>query len=220
MCAAGAVASAFLAQGAQAASHLWRFNEVFSSADGTVQFIEMKECCGAQNETYLGGKWIRSVATGHQYTFPHNIPCSNCTANRHLLIATPAFAALPGAPEPDYILPPEAFFSITGDTLQYWMYGAATWTFGAVPTNGVDSLARNGTVGPNSPTNFAGETGSVVVPCDPADVDRSGGVDADDLVAVILAWGPNPGDPADVNGDGEVDVDDMLEVVLAWGPCE
>ncbi len=39
----------------------------------------------------------------------------------------------------------------------------ALWTFGAVPTDGVNSLSRDGTVEPNSPTNYAGETGSVDV---------------------------------------------------------
>ena len=48
------------------------------------------------------------------------------------------------------------------------------------------------------------------------------GVDADDLVAVILAWGcvnpPGPC-PADADGSGVVDADDLVMVILAWGPC-
>ena len=68
------------------ASHLWRFNEVFSNADGTVQFIELRECCGADNEVVLLDKWVRSATTGMQYTFPANLPCSDCTANAHLLL--------------------------------------------------------------------------------------------------------------------------------------
>ena len=97
----GLVCIAALALGtppALAGSHLWRIHEVFSSADGSVQFIEMKECCGANNETGLSGKWVRSLTTGNQFNFPGNLPC--CTANRHLLLATEAFAALPGAPTP------------------------------------------------------------------------------------------------------------------------
>ena len=89
---------------AQAAAHLWRIHEVFSSAGGGVQFIEMVECCGADNETFLGDKTILSDATGNQFIFPSNLPCTDCTANRHLLLATEAFAALPGAPTPDYII--------------------------------------------------------------------------------------------------------------------
>jgi hypothetical protein len=59
-------------------------------------------------------------------------------------------------------------------------------------------------------------------PC-PADIDGNGDVDADDLVAVILAWGctnpPGPC-PADADGSGTVDADDLTLVILAWGPCQ
>lgn len=57
--------------------------------------------------------------------------------------------------------------------------------------------------------------------CD-ADIDMTGSVDVDDLVAVILAWGPCPPDlpcPADIDGSTVVDVDDLVAVILAWGPC-
>jgi hypothetical protein len=61
-----------------------------------------------------------------------------------------------------------------------------------------------------------------IEPC-PADVNSSGIVDVDDLVAVILAWGPCPTPPAscdaDTNASGAVDADDLLSVILAWGAC-
>jgi 6-phosphogluconolactonase (cycloisomerase 2 family) len=62
----------------------------------------------------------------------------------------------------------------------------------------------------------------VQVDC-PADVNHSGEVDVDDLIAVILGWGPcTPPPPCvgDVNGNGGVDVDDLIAVILAWGPCD
>ncbi len=52
----------------------------------------------------------------------------------------------------------------------------------------------------------------------PADMNASGTVDVDDLIAVILSWGASGG-PADINGDGTVNVDDLIAVILAWGPC-
>jgi hypothetical protein len=59
--------------------------------------------------------------------------------------------------------------------------------------------------------------------CCPADINNSGTVDVDDLIAVILGWGPCPSPPAacpaDVNASGAVDVDDLIAVILAWGPC-
>jgi hypothetical protein len=55
----------------------------------------------------------------------------------------------------------------------------------------------------------------------PADVNGSGAVDVDDLIAVILNWGCTA--PAqcqgDANGSGGVDVDDLIAVILAWGVC-
>lgn len=63
----------------------------------------------------------------------------------------------------------------------------------------------------------------------PADIDHSGGVGVDDLLAVINSWGPcpppNPNNcPADIapagsGGNDTVNVDDLLAVINAWGPC-
>jgi hypothetical protein len=42
-------------------------------------------------------------------------------------------------------------------------------------------------------------------------------VNVDDLILVILTWGP--GGAADADGNGTVDVDDLTAVILAWGVC-
>lgn len=55
----------------------------------------------------------------------------------------------------------------------------------------------------------------------PEDVDGSGDVGTDDILAVIGQWGPcAQGCPEDINGDSVVGVDDLLAVVGAWGQCE
>jgi len=156
--ASGLVAAA--ATPAMAASHLWRIHEVFSNSDGTIQFIEMEECCGAMSETQLFGKWILSDATANQFDFPANL--TGNTANRFLLLGTSGYAALPGATTPDYIIP-DSFFSTTADTLTYFIYTPATVTFaaGELPLDGINSLNADGTTGTNSPTNYAGQSGSV-----------------------------------------------------------
>ncbi|MHC4993143.1 MAG: GC-type dockerin domain-anchored protein, partial [Planctomycetota bacterium] len=52
----------------------------------------------------------------------------------------------------------------------------------------------------------------------PADVDGSGQVDVDDLIAILLAWGSaNPA--ADLDGDGLVNVQDLVQAIAAWGSC-
>ena len=51
------------------------------------------------------------------------------------------------------------------------------------------------------------------------------GVNVTDLLALLAAWGPNPGHPADFtspgNGppDGQVTVTDLLALLAAWGAC-
>ena len=93
---------------ALAGSHLWRFHEIFSSANGTIQFIEMHECCGSEFEVNILSKWVESDTTGKQFVFPTSLdPPTN---DKFLLLGTAGFAALPGAPEPDYIIP-DNFFS-------------------------------------------------------------------------------------------------------------
>jgi len=147
-----------LAPGAEAASHQWRFNELFSNADGTVQFIEMKECCGFTAEHELGGKWILAVGAENQFDFRGDL--TGDTSNRHLLLATQGFADLPGAPTPDIIIP-DGFLPVESETLEYWLYNQATFSYDSLPTDGVTSLNADHTTGLNSPTNYAGDSGSV-----------------------------------------------------------
>jgi T5SS/PEP-CTERM-associated repeat protein len=55
------------------------------------------------------------------------------------------------------------------------------------------------------------------------DTNGSGTVDVDDLITVILRWGPCPTPPSpcpgDTNNSSTVDVDDLITVILHWGAC-
>ena len=57
----------------------------------------------------------------------------------------------------------------------------------------------------------------------PADVNFSGAVDINDLLAVISGWGACPAPPADcpgdINNDNTVSVNDLLAVITTWGAC-
>jgi hypothetical protein len=57
-------------------------------------------------------------------------------------------------------------------------------------------------------------------PC-AADVVLNGGVDGEDLAAVLASWGISGGPypRADIDGDGVVDGTDLLIVLERWGPC-
>jgi len=149
---------------AQAAFHLWQITQLYSDPTGTVQFIELTNG-NFDGENLLSGQTITS--NSHSYTFPNNLPFN--TANHHCLIATPGYVAITGAPAPDYVLPSNNFFSVTSDTINYAGVNTLTFTSGQLPTDGVNSLNRayNSTilfVAENSPTNFAGATGSVSPP--------------------------------------------------------
>ncbi|MCH8165311.1 MAG: FG-GAP repeat protein [Planctomycetes bacterium] len=53
----------------------------------------------------------------------------------------------------------------------------------------------------------------------PWDLDASGSVGILDLLALLAAWGSNPGHPADFNNDGTVGILDLLTLLANWGPC-
>jgi serralysin len=149
---------------ALAGVHTWDVNEVFSNADGSVQFVELWESAGGAGEVGVPGQTLSSIARSFTITGAVLAPPAS---NKFYLLATAEFAALPGAPVPDAIIPPGpptniAFFDIAGDTVAFG--GFDNWAFGAVPTNGTDSLDRFLGVGANSPTNYAGDTGSVAAP--------------------------------------------------------
>ncbi len=57
--------------------------------------------------------------------------------------------------------------------------------------------------------------------CDcPADVDGDGAVGITDFLALLAAWGSNPGHTADIDNDGVVGILDFLTLLSDWGPCD
>ena len=162
-----AIAAMLLAsQPALGAFHLWDIVEVYSNADGSVQFIELSTSSDSQQ--FLQGHTITASSDGNVVTFnfPTNSPSP--TSGRRLLIATPGFSGEVGAVTPDYILDSAPFFDpAAGDIIVNFGEGADVQTFSGMqlPDNGLDSLNRNGAslslVAPNTPTNFAGDTGEV-----------------------------------------------------------
>lgn len=142
---------------ARAGHHLWDVFEVFSNADGTIQFIELWESTGDDAENGIGPF---SVTTNSKvFNFVTNLPAGP-TGNKFVLLATAGFAALPNAVTPDYIIP-DSFFDVNGDTINYAGVDALTFGSGVLPTNGTLSLNSDLSTGLNTPTNFAGQEGSI-----------------------------------------------------------
>ncbi|MGI9457498.1 MAG: hypothetical protein ACR2NU_13120 [Aeoliella sp.] len=147
---------ALFALPAQATFHLWEIQEVYSNSDGSVQFIELFTNFNSQQ--FVGGQSITTATDGNTFTFPNqNSPSP--TSLHHLLFATPGFASLPGGVTPNYTIPVN-FFDPGGDTINF--VGADFVIFASAPTDNINSLNfPGGTVATNSPTNYAGDEGSL-----------------------------------------------------------
>ena len=119
--------------------HTWDVSEVFSNADGTIQFVELVESGGGNGETGVSGGTITSNAKTFTWSSP---PVIN-TANKKYLIATPAFAQLTGAPALNAIITPGTSIpssSTGGDTVDFSIYDTCTFGVGADQRQGLVRL--------------------------------------------------------------------------------
>lgn len=145
-----------------ASFHLWEINEIFSCPDGSVQFVEMRTTSTGQE--FLQGHELQATngAQTHSFIFPNNKP-NYSTTPKFLLIATTGFSSLAGV-TPDYTLPITGFIFTTGAG-SVELVGAVTppltYSAGQLPLDGLNSLAQGGVITNASPTNFAGQTGSI-----------------------------------------------------------
>lgn len=157
--------------------HQYRINELYSSADGKVQFIEMS-VGDSDGESFWRGVSLTSSSNGvtHTFRFPANLP-SEATANTTVLIATQGFADL-GIVNPDFIVP-AGFLFASGGTLNFG--DADVVTYAAFPADGASSVGSAGSLGVASPKNFSGVVGQL-----PATVETptiSGTADNDTLLS-------------------------------------
>ena len=151
----------FTALPASAAFHLWTMNELYSNADGTVQYLELTALSGSQQ--FLSGHELTSSngTTTRTFTFPADLPGN--TSGRRMVIATPGFAAAAGI-NPDYTVPTGFFFQ-GGGTVNF--AGVDQWNHPALPSDN-RSVDRSGTGGTPTPQNFAGQVGTITVSSPPA----------------------------------------------------
>lgn len=145
---------------AQAAFHLWTMNELFSNVDGTVQFLELTALSPGQQ--FLSGHRLTASSGGttRTFTFPADLPGD--TSNKRMLIGTQGFAAL-GVVTPDYVVP-NGFFFRNGGSVNF--ADVEVWNHGTLPSDN-RSINKSGAAAVNSPTNFAGQSGTVTVTAQP-----------------------------------------------------
>ena len=165
------LASLALAMQASAGSHLWRFSEFYSSPDKQIQFIEMQEIGGSDSETAIHNHWYATDSFNQSHSQLLGSPLPFGTANKKFLVGSESYAALPGVPAPDYVVP-DGIIEPSGDTIVWWFYQTLTIPSETMPSNGTISLHVIDPANPglgfitalNSPINFAGETGTIVLP--------------------------------------------------------
>ena len=166
--------SSSLSNQASASFHRWDIVEVFSSADGSVQFIEM--FTNSDGQQFANSTSGRIFSNANSFSFPTNLPAG--TFNKTFLIGTTTYDFIShidvNVPLLNYVVV-DNFFSIAGDTLQLeWLettvFDTLTFTADDLPTDGTNSL--NHAFGDptntffsatSSPTNFVQDTGTMTI---------------------------------------------------------
>ena len=149
-----------VATAASATFHTYQIQQIFSNADGSVQFMVLHEAVGFNGQEFLMGHTLTSQQSGgmaKQIVFPSDLG-SNNTAGTFVLIATQGFAAL-NLVTPDYIMP-NGFLPLTGGTINYAQVDQVSYA--ALPADGVSAIDRTGATIPNLATNFYGQSAAVV----------------------------------------------------------
>jgi hypothetical protein len=160
--------SVLAAPAAWASFDFFQIEEIFSNADGTVQYVVLHEVAGMNGENFLAGHTFISTSGGttQTFTFPTNLPGGmqgpygegpSPTAFARVLIATQGFAQL-GLVTPDYVIP-NGFIPLANGTINYAGVDQVSYT--ALPTDGASAVNRSGMTLQNLATNFAGQSGSV-----------------------------------------------------------
>jgi hypothetical protein len=155
---------------ASANFHLWDINEVYSNADGSVQFIEL--FCASNGQEVLAGHTLTfrtDTTINNSFTFLTN--SGTPTGGKSLLVGTANLSAILGV-TPDFIISSQFFAAGVNNTINF-ENGTDAVTLSSLPVNGIgslDALASNSTssaFGINTfatPTNFAGQTATVPEP--------------------------------------------------------
>src|SRR5258708_1325974 len=149
-----AFAACVAATAAWANFHTFVIEQVYSNADGTVQFVVLRESQGTNGENLWSGHSISSTHAGitKTFAFPADLPAS-ATAGKHVLVGSQGLAAL-GFITPDYVIP-NGFLATDAATLNY--PGADTVTYASLPTDGTGAINHAGATVANLATNFAGK---------------------------------------------------------------
>ena len=136
----------------------WKIDEVYSNADGSRQFVVLKEAQGANGMNRLAG---RSLTASHggvvkTFTFGRDLP-DTATAGKRVLIATHGVAAT-GLVTPDYVMP-DRFVATDGGRIDF--ANVDLFAYGPLPVDGVNAQFAGRANAANVATNYAGRSVSL-----------------------------------------------------------
>ena len=150
--------AALAALPAGAVFHLFIINEIYSNADGSVQYIELTALAGGQQFTSGHAITASNGTTTHSMTLGSNLPGD--TSGHRFLIGTASVTAAFGV-TPNYTIPANFLFPAGGSVS--WGEGSDVYTHPAMPTDGTNALYRTGNQSAaGTPQNFAGVIGAPV----------------------------------------------------------
>jgi hypothetical protein len=153
-----AAASALSAAGlvsapAWASAPSFSIEQIYSNADGSVQFVVLRETSGAFGQQAFSGQTLTATHAGVTKTFGFTRDLSSVqTALSRVLVGTTGLSAL-GFIAPDFVMP-NGFLPTDGGTLTF--AGVDTVTYASLPVDGASSIGRSGGVQANQAINFAG----------------------------------------------------------------
>jgi len=155
---------AFAFTTAWALPQTFQIDQIYSNADGTVQFVAVRDRgstdCDAGENRWAGETLISAgPQPAKTFIFPTNLPTCR-TSQKHILIATQGFAAL-GIVAPDFVIP-NGFIQTPDGRLTF--AGVSSVAYSALPNDGVTSITAAGTPMQNLAINLGGAQASVLAP--------------------------------------------------------
>jgi hypothetical protein len=149
----------------------WQFEQFFTNADKTIQFIVMRESSNQNDQDGVRNSTVQSIISDPEHlhypgvpldlVLPDNLP-STSTAGRRFLIATQGFAKL-AIVTPDYIIDDGFIPFVLGQFSFYKNFSTVydTVLYPSLPNDGISSLYRDGSIKQAVATNFAGQSQTV-----------------------------------------------------------
>lgn len=182
---------------ARAGYHAWDINEIYSNADGSVQFIELRALSGGQQ--FMSGTVVMRATNSfvtNIFVCNSNLPAD--TSGRTCIFGTTNLASVPGGLVPNYIIPPNfippAAAPGNGAVLflpNGFLGNNVAAVYSSLPTNGDSAIIRSGgsfvVVPTNSPRNFALQSNTIV----PVKILAANKTDTNFLVSFRTATGVN-----------------------------